>query len=66
MTGEARVGCSGWAYKDWRGIVYPAGVPSFWDLLSGRLRTVVVTTRELSVPPELARPESLTKPRSGC
>ena len=27
MTGEARVGCSGWAYKDWRGIVYPAGLP---------------------------------------
>jgi len=27
VTGEARVGCSGWAYKDWRGIVYPAGLP---------------------------------------
>ncbi len=25
--GEARVGCSGWIYKDWRGIVYPAGLP---------------------------------------
>jgi uncharacterized protein YecE (DUF72 family) len=26
-AGEARVGCSGWAYKDWRDVVYPAGLP---------------------------------------
>jgi uncharacterized protein YecE (DUF72 family) len=25
--GELRVGCSGWQYKDWRGIVYPEGLP---------------------------------------
>src|SRR3954469_17386904 len=25
---EARVGCSGWMYKDWRGVVYPVGVPT--------------------------------------
>ena len=25
--GQARVGCSGWMYKDWRGIVYPADLP---------------------------------------
>jgi len=24
----AHVGCSGWNYKDWRGAVYPAGVPA--------------------------------------
>jgi uncharacterized protein YecE (DUF72 family) len=23
-VGEARIGCSGWVYKDWRGVVYPA------------------------------------------
>ena len=23
----ARVGCSGWQYKDWRGIVYPEKLP---------------------------------------
>jgi len=34
-------------------IVYPGGVPSFWDLLSGRLRRVVVRVRELKIPPEL-------------
>jgi uncharacterized protein YecE (DUF72 family) len=26
-TGAARVGCSGWSYKDWRGIVYPTDIP---------------------------------------
>lgn len=25
--GTLRVGCSGWSYKDWRGIVYPAELP---------------------------------------
>ena len=25
--GALRVGCSGWSYKDWRGIVYPADIP---------------------------------------
>ena len=24
MIGTARVGCSGWSYDDWRGVVYPA------------------------------------------
>src|SRR3954454_4519590 len=27
VTGVARVGCSGWMYKDWRGIVYPEKLP---------------------------------------
>src|SRR4051794_29253916 len=27
MTGALRVGCSGWMYKDWRGIVYPRELP---------------------------------------
>ena len=25
--GHARVGCSGWSYKDWRGVVYPDDLP---------------------------------------
>jgi uncharacterized protein YecE (DUF72 family) len=25
---QARVGCSGWSYRDWRGSVYPASVPA--------------------------------------
>jgi uncharacterized protein YecE (DUF72 family) len=27
QTGRAHIGCSGWNYKDWRGIVYPADYP---------------------------------------
>jgi 1-acyl-sn-glycerol-3-phosphate acyltransferase len=34
-------------------IVYPDGVPSFWDLLSGKLKQVVVRVRELEIPAEL-------------
>ena len=25
---EARIGCSGWSYGDWRGVLYPDGLPS--------------------------------------
>src|SRR4051794_25327915 len=24
---ELRIGCSGWSYGDWRGVVYPADLP---------------------------------------
>ena len=34
-------------------IVYPDGVPTFWDLLSGRLKQVVVRVRELEIPKDL-------------
>ena len=34
-------------------IVYPDGVPSFWDLLSGRLKQVVVRVRERPIPQDL-------------
>ena len=34
-------------------IVYPGGVPSFWDLLSGKVRQVVVRVHERSIPPDL-------------
>ena len=27
LRGQARVGCSGWVYRDWRGVVYPARLP---------------------------------------
>jgi uncharacterized protein YecE (DUF72 family) len=26
--GTARVGCSGWSYRDWRGVVYPSELPA--------------------------------------
>jgi 1-acyl-sn-glycerol-3-phosphate acyltransferase len=34
-------------------IVYPHGVPSFWDLLSGKLKQVVVRVCERPIPTEL-------------
>jgi len=34
-------------------IVYPEGVPSFWDLLSGKVKQVVVRVRELEIPRDL-------------
>jgi 1-acyl-sn-glycerol-3-phosphate acyltransferase len=34
-------------------IVYPEGVPSFWDLLSGKARQVVVRVREREIPKDL-------------
>ncbi|HSN68060.1 MAG TPA: acyltransferase [Thermoanaerobaculia bacterium] len=34
-------------------IHYPAGAPSFFDLLSGRMKRVVVRVRELPIPPDL-------------
>lgn len=26
MAGELRIGCSGWVYRDWRGVLYPPGL----------------------------------------
>jgi uncharacterized protein YecE (DUF72 family) len=26
-AGQARIGCSGWVYKEWRGVVYPEDLP---------------------------------------
>jgi 1-acyl-sn-glycerol-3-phosphate acyltransferase len=34
-------------------IVYPGGVPSFWDLLSGKVKQVVVRVRERKIPADL-------------
>ncbi len=36
--GRARVGCSGWSYQDWRGVVYPGGRPApTWFSLTAEL-----------------------------
>jgi 1-acyl-sn-glycerol-3-phosphate acyltransferase len=34
-------------------IVYPEGVPTFWDLLSGKVRQIVVQVREREIPKDL-------------
>jgi uncharacterized protein YecE (DUF72 family) len=28
VVGEIRIGCSGWSYRDWRGVLYPPGLPA--------------------------------------
>ncbi|MGZ8262748.1 MAG: acyltransferase [Burkholderiales bacterium] len=43
-------------------IVYPGRVPTFWDLLSGEIADVIVTIRELPVPPALVRASSPRDP----
>jgi 1-acyl-sn-glycerol-3-phosphate acyltransferase len=34
-------------------IVYPRGVPTFWDLLSGKVRDVIVRVKEVQIPSDL-------------
>ncbi len=53
MPGEARVGCSGWSYRDWRGVVYPADAPpSRWfQLYAERFDTVEINNTFYRLPP---------------
>ena len=46
-----RVGCSGWVYRDWRGVVYPEALPS---------------TRWFPGTPSTSTPSSSTAPSTGC
>lgn len=43
-------------------IVYPGGVPTFWDLLSGRVGEVIVRVREEPIPAELLRGDCASDP----
>ena len=43
-------------------IVYPGGVPTFWDLLCGRVADVVVEIAQVKIPAELADAENAAKP----
>ena len=59
VDATARVGCSGWSYKDWRGPVYPAQLPQrcwfehYQGLFVNRTRSIFY------VPPGLAIRNSL-------
>jgi 1-acyl-sn-glycerol-3-phosphate acyltransferase len=44
-------------------IVYPGGIPNFWDFLCGRVPEVVVRLRTLPIPPELAGGDYAADPR---
>lgn len=54
-----RVGCSGWSYKDWRGIVYPADVPQrrWFDHYQSLFDTVELNTTFYRLP----TPEAVEK-----
>lgn len=51
--GTARVGCSGWSYKDWRGSVYPADAPArrWFSLYAERFDTVEINNTFYRLPP---------------
>ncbi|MBV9214437.1 MAG: DUF72 domain-containing protein [Actinobacteria bacterium] len=54
-----RVGCSGWNYKDWRGLVYPEGLPpSRW---LEHYATLFDTVEVNSTFYRLARPEAVAR-----
>ena len=52
MVGRARVGCSGWSYKDWRGVVYPADAPAsrWFALYAERFDTVEINSTFYRLP----------------
>jgi uncharacterized protein YecE (DUF72 family) len=49
---QARVGCSGWVYPDWRGIVYPTELPkrSWFDYYASLFETVELNTTFYRLP----------------
>ncbi|HEX2701578.1 MAG TPA: DUF72 domain-containing protein [Acidimicrobiales bacterium] len=52
-SGRARVGCSGWSYKDWRGVVYPPKAPArhWFGLYAERFDTVEINNTFYRLPP---------------
>ncbi len=51
--GRARVGCSGWVYRDWRGVVYPAELPQrrWFEHYATMFDTVELNTTFYRLPP---------------
>jgi len=43
-------------------IVYPGGVPTFWDLLCGHVRDVVVDVQQVKIPREISTPDNAADP----
>jgi len=52
VTGQVRVGCSGWSYQDWRGVVYPAAAPArtWFPLYAERFDTVELNSTFYRLP----------------
>ena len=55
-AGRARVGCSGWSYRDWRGVVYPEDLPHrrWFDHYQQLFDTVELNTTFYRLPTEAA------------
>ncbi len=53
MRGRAHVGCSGWVYKDWRGIVYPEKLPQrrWFEHYASLFDTVEINNTFYRLPP---------------
>jgi uncharacterized protein YecE (DUF72 family) len=51
--GRARVGCSGWMYKDWRGVVYPEKLPqrAWFEYYATLFDTVEINNTFYRLPP---------------
>ena len=51
--GRVSVGCSGWVYKDWRGVVYPADLPQrrWFEHYATRFDTVEINNTFYRLPP---------------
>jgi uncharacterized protein YecE (DUF72 family) len=56
MTGTARVGCSGWSYRAWRGPAYPREAPArtWFDHYATRFSTVELNATFYRLPSEHA------------
>ena len=52
--GMTRIGCSGWSYEDWRGVVYPSRFPKrrWFDLYASMFDTVELNNTFYRLPPE--------------
>jgi uncharacterized protein YecE (DUF72 family) len=52
VSGTALVGCSGWVYKDWRGVVYPEKAPQreWFGLYARRFVTVEINNTFYRLP----------------
>jgi 1-acyl-sn-glycerol-3-phosphate acyltransferase len=44
-------------------IIYPGGVPTFWDLLCGHVRDVVVDVQQVKIPREISTPDDAADPK---
>lgn len=52
IPGVARVGCSGWSYRDWRGPVYPPDIPErrWFEHYAGRFDTAEINNTFYRLP----------------